>query len=190
MLATRAPASLHDQIVRRMREREASDAQWRFVPILAYAAAVTAVAVVGYGVVQMAVPEPDPAERAVAEHQATSGSEFFGDRTAVADFVAKHASFVSREPLPAREDTRLIGARLARFGGRPAVIYLYDVGGRRVSVAQYPAPPTGADRPKLRVDRRDGYTVATWQDGDLEQTVVGDVPEKEVPRFIPASWGN
>jgi hypothetical protein len=92
--------------------------------------------------------------------------------------------------VPDREGVRLLGARVTQLAsGTPAVVYLYDVGGRRITVAQYPLPD-GEAPSGLRLNRKDGLTVATFPAGGLVQTLVGDVPEREVPNILPASFGN
>jgi len=148
------------------------------------------VAGAGWWVVNQALPAPDPASRAVAAHAASSGTEVYGDAERVSTFLKEHAPFAAHVPVADREGVRLIGARVTELAaGTPAIVYLYDVGGRRITVAQYRAPegggPTG-----VHLDRQDGLTVATFPDGGLIHTLVGDVPEGDVSKIIPASWGN
>lgn len=185
LLAVRAPRSLRDSVRERLVDRRrASPVSW--MPPLAYAAAVAGVAVMGYLVVGTLPKAPDPVQGAVAAHVAVSAPEVSGDREQVESFLRTRAPFPYRLPVAEREDVRLVGARVTRLSGVPAVVYLYDAGGRRFSVAQY-LPPDGAEPPAARLDHRDGYTVATYPDQGLVQTLVGDLPDGEVSRIIPAA---
>lgn len=187
LLSVRAPRSLRDSVRQRLLERrQASPLAW--MPPLAYAAAVAGVAVMGYLVVGTWPKAPDPVQGAVAAHVAVSGPEVSGDREQVESFLRTRAPFPYRLPLTEQADLRLVGARVTRLSGVPAVVYLYDAGGRRFSVAQY-LPPEGVEPPAAHLDHRDGYTVATYPDRGLVQTVVGDLPEGELSRIVPAVLG-
>lgn len=186
LLSARAPASLREQVTRRIRQ-EANAGNGRFLPSLLAAAAVMMIAVVGYGVVSLTSGHDDPVQDLVEVHRVSSGSEVFGTRDQVLGFLRTHAPFPFRVPIPDGEDTRLVGARVTRLGDSPAVVYLYDVGGRRVTIAQYPEPSGNADR-EVRMDRRAGFVVATFGNQGLTQTVVSDLPDHEVRRFLPASY--
>ncbi|MBM4394818.1 MAG: zf-HC2 domain-containing protein [Deltaproteobacteria bacterium] len=184
MLGVRAPRSLHEQVARRLRSR--ADEAPRVGMVVAWAASIAVVIGVAFGASTVLGPA-DPLDDAVAVHAAASGSEVWGDAARVTGFLRERAPFTFRVPIEDREGLRLVGARVTRLGTSPAIVYQYDLGGRRVSVAQYPlsdpARPGG-----LRMDQRRGYTVATWADSGLEQAVVGDAPEQEVMRIIPASY--
>ncbi len=186
LLSVRAPGSLHRQVREHLESRRRfARASWGMP--LAYAAAVASVAVLGYAVVATYPKAPDPVAGAVAAHVAASGPEVSGDRQQVDTFLKANAPFSYRLPLQEREGLRLVGARVTRLNGIPAVLYQYDAGGRRFTVAQYP-PPTGSGEVSPRLDHRDGYTVATYPDQGLVQTLVGDLPEGEVSRIVPAAW--
>ncbi len=187
LLSARAPASLREQVSRRLQQEVSAAGNARFLPALLAAAAVLMIAVVGYGVLALWTVPEDPVQDVVEAHRVSSDSEVFGDRDQVLGFLRAHAPFRFRVPVPDGEDARLVGARVTRFGASPAVVYLYDVGGRRVTIAQYPAPDTGPG-PGLRLDRRAGFVVATYGDQGLTQTVVSDLPDREVRRFLPASY--
>lgn len=186
LLSARAPASLREQVARRLRQESAAG-NARYLPSLLAAAAVLMIAVMGYGVVSMTSVPADPVQDAVEVHRLSSDSEVFGSRDQVLGFLRTHAPFPFRVPIPDGEDARLVGARVTRLGASPAVVYLYDVAGRRVTIAQYPAPGPDGDR-GVRLDRRAGYVVATYGDQGLTQTVVSDLPDREVRRFLPASY--
>jgi hypothetical protein len=179
-----------EYIVRRLREHRSPFRSTAWGAPLAYAATLLAVAGAGYGVLDLTGAPPDPTSSVVATHNAVTGNEVYGDVELVSTFLKEHAPFQTLVPIGDREGVRLIGARVTRLGGgTPAVVYLYDVGGRRMTVAQYPAPEGGAPS-GLRLGRQNGLTVATFPEGGLVQTLVGDVPEREVPQIIPASLGN
>jgi len=186
LLTVRAPRSLHEQVARRLRARASE--QPRFNMALAWAASIAVVVGVGYGGVVI-LSSDDPLDDVVAVHAASSGSEVYGDMEHVNAFLRQHAPFTYRVPFVDRDGLRLVGARVTRVAALPAIVYLYDFKGRRISVAQYPlsdpAQPAG-----VRVDHRDGYTVATWRDSGLQQAVVGDAPDREVMQILPAAWAN
>jgi anti-sigma factor (TIGR02949 family) len=187
LLSVRAPGSLREAVHERLASRRRhSPLNW--MPTLAYAAAVAGVAVLGYAVIATYPKAPDPVAGAVAAHVAASGPEVSGDREQVESFLRTHAPFSYRLPLADREDIRLVGARVTRLNGLPAVVYQYEAGGKRFSVAQY-QPPEGGGEVAPRLDHQDGYTVATYPDRGLVQTLVGDLPDGEVSRIIPAAWG-
>ena len=186
LVTVRAPRSLHEQVARRIRDARHGSQPRTYV--LAYAAAVVMVAGIGYaGVSMFSAGAQDPAGDAVAAHAARAGTEVYGDAQRVSRFLTDHAPFAFRGPIEDREGVRLVGARVTQLGNVPAIVYLYDLDdGKRLSVAQYP----GAGAPVPALDHREGYVVASWSDGGLVQTVVGDIPDREVTRVVPASWGN
>lgn len=186
LLAVRAPRSLHEQVARRIRDRRALAEPQPRVFVLAYAASLLMVVGAAYGGWVAVTRTADPADDAIAAHAALDGSEVFGDSKRVGEFLKVRAPFGFRVPIAERDGVRLVGARVTRLGSVPAIVYLYDVEGRQVSVAQYPTAEGAAGN--LKLDHRDGYMVATWRDGDLTHTVVGDVPDREVSRVIPAAW--
>lgn len=186
MRSVRAPGSLRDQVIARMRaDGDRRMPRWTYT--LAYAAGIVAIAVAGYAVVAHILSVPDPEERALAIHQESENTEILGDRGRVESFLRARAPFAFRLPVDESDAIRLVGARITRLGGMPAVVYLYDTGGRRFSVTQYPAPDGWRPGP-ARVGRQDGFTFATYGDAGLVQTVVGDLPEPEMVRIVPAAW--
>lgn len=187
MLSARAPASLREQVVRRVRENANHAGNGRFLTSLLAAAAVLLIAVVGYGVISVWPLDEDPVEDLIKAHRASSGSEVFGNLEQVMEFLRTHAPFPFRLPQPEGPEARLVGARVTNLGSSPAVLYLYDVKGRRVTIAQYPARDEGPGS-QVRLDRRSGFVVATYGDQGLRQTVVSDLPDGVVRRFLPASY--
>jgi len=189
LLSVRAPASLKENVRRRLRRERERLERPRYLPIISSAAAVMLLVILGYGVVYMFDDGSDPTEGAIAAHVAASGSEVHGTPGQVLSFLEKNAPFDYKVPLDDREGVRLIGARVTSLGSTPAIVYLYDIGGKSISVAQYRSAETGRDT-DLKVGRRSGYVVATFGDEELTQTVVGDLPEPEVRSFIPASYSS
>lgn len=187
MRAVRAPNSLREQVTARIREGAVARTP-RWVPTLAYAAGIAAVAALGYALVATTMSSPEPEQRVLAIHRESRDTEVLGDRGRVESFLRARAPFAFRLPIQESEGVRLVGARIARLDGVPAVVYLYDAGGRHFTVAQYPAPSGWRPGP-ARVGHRDGFTVATYGDSGLVQTVVGDLPEREFSRIVPAAWG-
>lgn len=187
MRAMRAPSSLREQVTARIREGAGARTP-RWVPTLAYAAGIAAVAALGYALVATTLSTPEPEQRVLAIHRESRDTEVLGDRGRVESFLRARAPFAYRLPIEESEGVRLVGARIVRLDGVPAVVYLYDAGGRQFTVAQYPAPSGGRPGP-ARVGRRDGFTFATYGDSGLVQTVVGDLPEREMSRIVPAAWG-
>lgn len=187
LLSARAPSSLRDHVARRLQEERSRLQRPRFLPTVTYAVAILTVVVLGYSVIFMMDQASDPVDGAVAAHVASSDTEIYGTTGQVHEFLRKNAPFEYRVPLEDREGVKLVGARVAHLGSTPAVVYLYDMEGKRISVAQYRSADE-MERPELRMDRRSGFVVATYGDGQLTHTVVGDIPEPEVKRFIPASY--
>lgn len=179
----RAPGSLRESVIHRLRTHRAP-ARRR---TLALAASLVLALPLGW----VLWPRPDdlkPLEdHAVAAHLAVSGPEVQGDRATVVSFLQGRVPFPVRIPLPDQQGVRLLGARIARVGARPAVVYLYDASGHPLSVTQY--APEGEDLPRSpRIGQRDGLTVVTYPAEGLVQTVVGDLPESAVTGIVPAAW--
>jgi hypothetical protein len=96
----------------------------RLFPAFATAAAV--VAVVGFFALRSHPDQPrDPLE-------------FRGTSLATQEFVNQNFPYAVRLPLDEDADTRLVGAKLVRHAGTPAVVFMYQVQGREVAVLQRP----------------------------------------------------
>jgi anti-sigma factor RsiW len=186
MQTVKAPGSLAD-IVRSRTARRATAFAYRN-----FAVAASILVVIGVGVpVFLSVTRPDinideASSRVVMAHRQSSDSEVYGNRQVIQGFVKAKAPFPSDIPVEDNEARHLIGARLASLGDRPAIIYMYDVNGRRVSVAQYLKASSKAPD-SLRIGQQGNYTVATCPKGDIVQTVVGEGSRDTVKQFIPAS---
>jgi len=183
MQEVQAPTSLREAVTHRLRGERSPLRRW-VVP-LALAASLAVVLLRVWPAAQDALAPLE--EHAVATHLAVAGPEVQGDRATVESFLQGRVPFPVRVPLPDRPDIRLLGARIARVGARPAVVYLYDASGHRLSVTQY--APAGESLPAApRIGQRDGLTVVTYPAEGLVQTVVGDLPESAVTGIVPAAW--
>lgn len=181
----RAPASLRETLTHRLRRERLKDRR-RVVALALAASLVLAVPLAGF--LWDRSERPIPLEdRAVAAHLAIAGPEVQGDRATIESFLQDRVPFPVRVPLPDQPGVRLLGARIARVGTQPAVVYLYDASGHRISVTQY-APAEEGLPPGPRLGRRDGLTVLTYPAEGLVQTVVGDLPESAVTGIVPAAW--
>ena len=177
------PNSLRNQIEAKIDSAGKS----RYLPTLAYAAGIALIAGLGYAVVANIIANPGFEEQAIAFHQQNEKTEIVGNRSEVDSFLKIRAPFSYQVPLEDTGDIKLVGARLATVGGNPAVVFLYDGGGRRFSVTQY-KPPSDWQPGPARIGRQEGYTYATYGDGALVQTLVGDMPEAELTKIVPAAW--
>lgn len=189
LLSCRAPASLREQISQRIRERKEYNSTPKFINAIWAMAAIMIIVVAGYVFVSLLQDSStkDIPEDAVALHMASDTLEVYGDYQKVASFLSKNAPFLVKVPFEDKGDLRLVGAKVTRFGGLPAIVYVYDKGGKRLSVVQYPAKRI--ENPvDFMVGRYSGLTVATYRDGELYQTVVGDFEDKEARTFIPIKW--
>lgn len=176
----RAPEDLRTRVQRRLEEAREQKVSWH-VPLLSVVAVIL-LAVVGYGVLSMEKATGDKTEEVISLHKEATSREVYGTIEEVVSFLKDHAPFTFKLPFKEGPGVRLIGARLHHIGSIPAIIYLYEIAGRRVSVAQYPG-----DGHEVRLVRHSDLTVATFASEGLIQTLVGDIPEHEVRRFIPAS---
>ncbi|HOA12467.1 MAG TPA: zf-HC2 domain-containing protein [Myxococcota bacterium] len=186
MASLKAPASL-DAVIRARTARRRAVLEPRNLAIAASILVVLGVGIPVFVSVTSPVGDIDDASSSVVRaHRQSSDSEVYGSRQAVQGFVRARAPFPTEIPVDDAEGRRLIGARLTSIQDRPAVIYLYDVGGRRVSVAQYLKASSSVPE-SLRIGRDGDYTVATCPRGEIVQTVVGEGSRETVRQFIPAS---
>ncbi len=181
-----APRSLHEQVRVRLRsERVHTTPRW--APRMAVAAGVAFVAAGAWFAFGPTQDSIDPAQRLLADYEAASGSEVEGDAVRVASFLQERSPFRTRLPIAEREGLRLIGAQIKRWDDTPVVVYRYEMNGKRFLVAQYPSTAQAGES-RLRIDDRPGYVVASYRDGDLAHTLIGDVPPSVVPSVIPATY--
>jgi anti-sigma factor RsiW len=79
-----------------------------------------------------------PPNAATASAERDAALEFHGSSLATQEFVTANVRRPVRVPVDEDEDTRLVGARIVRDAGSPAVLFFYEVQGRAVSVLQRP----------------------------------------------------
>lgn len=120
---------------------------------------------------------PDPAEVAS------------DDPAEVARWLAGKLDFAV--PAPGLRGTELLGGRLCTLADRRVALWLYQSGGRRVSLFQMPAeglPLSSlrimtADGRRFRCAHRKGVSVLAWTERDLLFALVSDLPENELIRL-------
>lgn len=203
-----APATLRARIVKDLDEEDARTPRsfwdrltaWplavRLIPVGAVAA--LALVLAWPAAVPVAPSEPDSAianvvEETIDVHRRAVPAEVQGDARTISSFVAKNASFTANPPLAESAQTKLIGARLTQVRGRPAVLYVYDHKGKRVSVVQFTEPVRPHSAPFRRsyyTGQTEGFNVVLFRDEErgIANTVVGDVDDHELLRLIPASY--
>jgi len=174
-------------------------------PIPMAAAAVLLVALVTGGVFLLRPSQDEQlgklVDEAIATHEAFLPPEIVGSAEQIRGFLARQGEADAAPPLKEDGATRLVGARLVRVGNVPAIHYRYLHRGRDVSVVQLPhrfartlrragdALPR-ADVQQARVllnEARDGHSVTLYDAPGFTNTVVGDVPQNELLKLIPAS---
>jgi len=121
-----APRDLHERVRAALPLTDAAHAWSWWPPALALAAAATLALVLG-----------GPLLRGVGP-AGGGDDEFRGTSLATQEFVARRVEQPVRLPLDEGEGTRLVGARVVRDAGAPAVVFLYEVNGRTVNVLQRP----------------------------------------------------
>lgn len=121
-----------------------------------------------------------------------------GDEEPVTTFLEQN--FPHAVELPAIERTlptsRLMGARLDHIADRETAFLMYDHRGARVSLLVYPSSaklsaPNAFESRRVGdhdvvVGRHRGYTVMAWARGPLVYSLVSDVDEHELMRFVSA----
>lgn len=179
---------------------------WGLLSPVPLAAAATLLVVLVTGGIFLLQPKGDDnlaplVDEAIATHEASLPPEVVGSAEQIRGFLAKQGETEAAPPLKEDGTTRLMGARLVRVGNHPAIHYRYLHRGRDVSVVQLPnrvahtlrkvgdALPR-ADVQQARVllnEARDGHSVTLYESPGFTNTVVGDVPQNELLKLIPAS---
>ncbi len=136
-------------------------------------------------------------DESIAAHEASLPPEIEGSNEAIQGYLAKHEEVVPEPPLKESEATRLVGVRLTRIGKSKALLYRYLHDGRNISVVQLPrrlAPDDELPRPVPRdqarviyTGARNGHNVTTFESPGYTNTVVGDIPDTEMLKLVPAS---
>ncbi len=164
---------------------------WTWVAAPVAVAAGVLIAVAAWNAVPLLTDEDATVRHAVAAHRTPMPSEVTGGEESVRRFVRANAPFAADVPLAQGAGLELIGARLTQVEGQIAVIYQYQKDGRRVSVLQASTPAMAAKfgnrRPAHR-GHRHGYGVVTFGARGVHNAVVGELPEQEMVRLVPASY--
>lgn len=176
-----------------------------FAPLPMAAAATLLVALVTGGVFLFR-PSQDQklgelVDEAIATHEAFLPPEVVGSAEQIRGFLARQGETDATPPLKEDGTTRLVGARLVRVGNLPAVHYRYLHQGRDVSVVQLPnriartlkragdaLPRSDVQQARVLLNEpRAGHSVTLYESPGFTNTVVGDVPQSELLKLVPAS---
>lgn len=136
---------------------------------------------------------------AVAEHEAPKPMEVSGSQETVRRFLQDNVPFAVSVPFTDDPDLELVGARLTKVDGRAAVLFQYDMDGKRLSVLQAALPVAAAistpltpaaatPAPDFRVGSRQGYGVMTFGHRGVTNAVVSDLPEGRLRGLVHASY--
>lgn len=112
-------------------------ARWR-VPMSIAATLALGIALSSFWRLDASDPADAPLAGAYSLVGDSSPLEFHGSSLGTQEFVTANVRRPVRVPVDEDEDTRLVGARIVRDGGSPAVLFFYEVQGRAVSVLQRP----------------------------------------------------
>ena len=136
-------------------------------------------------------------EESVAVHEAALPPEVEGNEDAVRGFLAEKAHLDLRPPIAENDSTRLLGVRLTRIGKSRAVLYHYLHNNRSVSVVQVPRRHLESLRGNRQLipastrvlydGARRGYNITLFEGSGSTNTVVSDMPSRELRKLIPAS---
>ncbi len=156
-------------------------------------AALAALVLLGIATRQGApAPEEDHAVRhAVAAHRTVMPMEVRGSEEQVRTFLQDNVPFAINVPFQGQEGVALVGARLTQVSGELAVLYSFDWRGRRLSVLQAAdtVAPQGRD-PRYRLGHHSGFGVVTYGQHGVTNAVVGDMPDGDLRRLVPASYAS
>ena len=162
----------------------------RGLRLAAFAAAAALVVVTGSLVISGFGGAAINGEEAIAAHQRDLPMEVRGSTDQVRAFLQENVPFSVEIPYEGASGMELTGARLINWNGRSAVLFNYDMNGRRVSVIQTGATPEEQDlanRPPI-IEEIQGYRVVTYRTRGLTNSVVGDFRYSDMNRIVPASF--
>jgi hypothetical protein len=136
-------------------------------------------------------------DESIAAHEASLPPEAQGSNEEIQGYLARHGELIAEPPLRESDKTRLVGVRLTRIGKSKALLYRYLHQGRDISVVQLPKRlPASGDLPRPGQDSlsrvvytgaRNGHAVTTFESTNNTNTVIGDIPEPELLKLVPAS---
>lgn len=155
----------------------------------ALAASVAAIAYIAFPVPGASAEEATVREQAVAAHANPMPMEVRGSEESVRSFLQENVRFAVAMPFAQAPTVHLVGARLTQVGGQVAVLYRYKVDTRELSVLQR-STPQGADDDERQpyLGHVHGYRVVTWDDRDVVNTVVGDLPDGQMMNLVRVKY--
>ncbi len=156
--------------------------------VVAMAAVIGLIAVSAWAFTRGDAPDDAAVSGAVAAHRRNLPMEVRGSHEQVRTFLQENVPFAVKLPYLDADGMELTGARLIQVDRRPAVLFNYELDGRRISVIQMHAAPAEErlrGQPP-RVEDRQGYRVVTYRNSGLMNSVVG--PVRAGDRLIPASF--
>ncbi|MCB9786869.1 MAG: zf-HC2 domain-containing protein [Deltaproteobacteria bacterium] len=158
----------------------------------ALAASVAAIVYIALPAGGASAEEASVREQAVAAHAHPLPMEVRGSKEVVRSFLQDNVPFAVAIPFDQTPSVRLVGARLTQVGGQVAVIFRYELDARDVSVLQVPTRTRVAnqdeDERQPFIGHMRGYGVATFDQHDVVNTVVGDLPEGEMLQLMRVAY--
>jgi len=204
----RMPAQARERVLANV-QLQAQRANGRFKTAVAVAAAAAAVLGITATVLYSGFwSKPDAlsriVEESVAAHEASLPPEVEGNSESIRGYLEKQVELAENTevdpdpPLKENERTRLIGVRLTRIGKDKALLYRYLHKGRDISVvrlprhvkqfAHLPRPATGIQKARVLYNgAQNGHSVTLFESPGYTNAVVGDIPQPELLKLIPAS---
>lgn len=148
-------------------------------------AAVAALVLGGvWGVGTLSNTEPKELEQAVAVHERDLPMEVQGTREHVRSFLQRNVAFQVKVPYQKQKSMQLRGARLVSVAGKPAVLYSYNLDGRRISVVQTEGGQALGRAPRPTVNDVNGLRVMTVRQNGLNHQVIGNVRARDFRRLV------
>ena len=130
-------------------------------------------------------------QQAIAVHQRDLPMEVQGTREDVRSYLQRNVAFSVDVPYKGVKNLRLTGARLVNVGAKPAVLYSYDMDGRRLSVVQMGSPRGIAQADSAPVIKNvEGYRVITYRRGGTTNQVIGNVRKHDMKRLMVRRVGS
>ena len=109
-----------------------------------------------------------------------------GGEATIRRYLEPRVGFRVAAPLDESVYVRLVGARQVAVGGRPAVLFVYDFGGERVTVVSRPgAEVPGA--PALQLQKVGTLTVGQFERAGAYNVVLTDLEPGQLHAILPAA---
>ena len=101
-------------------------------------------------------------------------------------YMARRLPFYATPPLSERAGLQLAGARAITQAGQPAALYIYDIGGERLTLVQTQGN-RAAGRPQLLLQRSGATTTGRFSAGGLHHTLVTELEPHRVGELLRAT---